>query len=474
MRFTRSLLCLGFVLALTAQSAWGQDGPVYSPFPSISSPYCPRDQGGQPIGVPAPGTTLAPGATTPGSTPAANSTVPSSTTPGANGTAQPSVFDGNTQGADMSGGGLASAGEMSGGASSGGGGMPGMIGDFIGPYALQQVPFKAVFPDGTVFRGTNIEALPILSRGPYKIAENESPQPQDRVFVTFNYYRIEGAFPDPSPTINSIDLYRQVVGFEKTFLNGHASIGARVPFFQSYYAGRTYAVDTIDGPAFVSYDNSFINFDESELGDVTLILKFAMGCCKTGKLCSFGVAATIPTGPDLRAYDIATGLEKDIHSGLLQPYVGTLYTCGGWYVHYFSSIVFPLHTGDDPIIWFNDLGVGYFLYGNPECAVAQQCGAPMIENNYGGACITSIVPTLEVHYNSALTNGGRFDYVQADSGSLPFVVTDEIVRMSNSFVLTGGVHVGLFGKSTLTVGAAVPLTVQPFDVEAIAQLNVRF
>jgi hypothetical protein len=46
--------------------------------------------------------------------------------------------------------------------------------------------------------------------------------------------------------------------------------------------------------------------------------------------------------------------------------------------------------------------------------------------------------------------------------------------MSQSLIVTGGVHFGLMGASTLTIGAAVPLNVQPYDIQGIVQLNWRF
>jgi hypothetical protein len=347
-------------------------------------------------------------------------------------------------------------------ASAGGGGMPGMIGDFIGPYALQLVPIRIDVVGGGTFYASSVEGLPILSRGPYKIAENESPQPQDRVFATFNYFRIEGSYPRPSPSISAIDLYRETVGFEKTFLNGHASIGLRVPFFQSYYQGRTLVF-----PDFVqNYDNTFINLDTAEIGDTSLILKFALGSCRYAKLCSFGLVLTIPTGPDTTAYDPFTGLEEDIHSGIAQPWFGYLYTMGGWYIQGFHSVAIPLHTGDDVVVMFNDIGVGYYLYGDPTC-----CAGDMY---YDGALITSIVPTLELHLNTPLTNGGEFEYLNTGAAVF-YVPSDEAnVLMDQSLVLTAGVHFGLMGASTLTVATAVPLTDQAFDIEAIVQFNCRF
>ena len=477
MRLTRSLCGLGFVLALAAPSAWGQDAPAYSPFPSLSSPYCPRDQAGQPAGVPA--TALPTGVT-------------------ANGQPAPAP-DGSAPAMNVNGG-LDSASGMGGGlASGGGGGMPGMIGDFLGAYYLRTVPV-VIYNTATGDRDPAIalSGLPILSRGPYKIADNESPEPQDRVFLNYNYFKIRGNYPDIAPFVEGIDLHRLTVGFEKTFWNGHASVGLRAPFFSSNYNGRTLIQPNADN----GFDVAVPLVDEledSELGDITLIFKASMGCCVQHKLCTFGLAVTIPTGPSIEAFDLSTYNFQDKHSGILQPFVGYLWTGNNWYVHGFFSVAFPTHTGDDVITLFSDIGFGYYLYGS--VPGLHGCGGAGCGSNgcYGGCAgagdccgmgcwgdcsmlgglmptwLTSIVPTVEFHLNTPLTNGGKFDYFQDSPGSISYVVsTDQNVLMSQSLIMTGGVHFGIMNSSTLTVGAAVPLNVQPFDVEGIVQLNVRF
>src|SRR5947199_364940 len=65
----------------------------------------------------------------------------------------------------------------------------------------------------------------------FKISENQSPQPQDRFFYTFNYYynlnsAVDRRFDTP---INDLRAYREILGFEKTFDQGRASIGLRMP-----------------------------------------------------------------------------------------------------------------------------------------------------------------------------------------------------------------------------------------------------
>lgn len=99
---------------------------------------------------------------------------------------------------------------------------PPMFGDL--PY-IEQDNFTSLLPHiEQDFKSINAKhVLPIVTQyGALKIAENESPLPQDRVFLTYNYY---------SEVLDS-DFHRETLGFEKTFLGGEASIGLRVPAFE--------------------------------------------------------------------------------------------------------------------------------------------------------------------------------------------------------------------------------------------------
>ncbi len=96
----------------------------------------------------------------------------------------------------------------------------------------------------------------------------------------------------------------------------------------------------------------------------------------------------------------------------------------------------------DVTILFNDIGVNYWLYrGSPD------------------RLLSFVVPTIEAHLTTPL-NHRNFDG--------PIVVPDTLI-------LTGGVHLGLFRNSTLSLGVATPVTgPRPFSVETFVQFNWRF
>src|SRR5262249_9784990 len=67
-----------------------------------------------------------------------------------------------------------------------------------------------------------------------KISENQSPRPQDRVFFTFDYFaNVNGPLNERlGAPIRDIRVYRYIFGVEKTFDDGNASIGIRLPLDQ--------------------------------------------------------------------------------------------------------------------------------------------------------------------------------------------------------------------------------------------------
>jgi hypothetical protein len=295
--------------------------------------------------------------------------------------------------------------------------------DIVGPngqvFALANtiVPVGTPYPAGPLpgfqAQGGRIQAL--VAQGAFKITENESPRPQDRVFATYNYFNNVGSGLNP-PGLPQSDVHREVIGFEKTFLDGNASIGMRLPFIQ------------------VTGDGSV---RRSDIGDLDIIGKYAfINDCETGNVLSAGLVATAPTGGNF-----APDGAPDIHTWLLQPFVGGIYNLGDFYVQGFSSVLIPLEN-TDVLYWFNDLGFGYRLYQRDKCC---------------DRLISSVTPIFEVHISTPLNHHG------ADQGGIDIVD------------LTFGATVGIGERSALNLGFVTPVTgPNPFDFELQVQFNWRF
>jgi hypothetical protein len=226
----------------------------------------------------------------------------------------------------------------------------------------------------------------VVSFGSFKISDNESVAPVDRVFLTYNYYDVDGFHG------NSSSLNREVFGFEKTFLDGRASFGMRVPFSQ--------VGEGLGG--------------SSDVDGLSFLGKYAFWRSEeTGSLISGGLVVTVPTGPDIL---LAPG--NTINTTLLQPYVGYAFNFGRFYLQGFSEIIVPT---DDTFSTFvaNDIGIGYRLESCP------------------------VTPTFEFHTNNALNHQGSggtplgFVDTAAITGGFHTLIGKSILTLGVSTPVTG-------------------------------------
>ncbi len=385
MRLSRSVYSLGICLALaySQAQAGGPPGPdCLTPNRVLVPPGC--APGAAMPGTPAPGMAATPG--TPGAAPSdTGMTAAPSTTPGAA---------------------FASAGEA--GGETAGSFNPTMFGDLIGITGRRVVRLSSGH--------TAVVTVPINSS--FKITENESPRPLDRVFLNYNFFdRVDSAINGPgAPGTN---IHFETIGFEKTFMDGNASFEMRLPFYQ------------VDAPS--------ADTRQSEIGDLTMILKYAfVNDRQTGNLISGGLGLTVPTGKSF-----AIPGESDISDVLIQPFVGYIFNLNrDLYIHGFSSIVVPTDSRDVTLL-FNDIGVGYYLYNSPE-----------------DRFLTSIVPTLELHVNTPLNHRGALD----SPVGFPDVVD-----------ITSGAHFLFHRHCSVGMAVGVPVTgPKPYNVEALGNLNIAF
>jgi hypothetical protein len=267
----------------------------------------------------------------------------------------------------------------------------------------------------------------------FKIAENQSPQPQDRVFFTFNYFNdlneaLNRRFEAP---VGGMTAFRYVFGVEKTFDDGWGSVGARLP------------LDQLSANSTISGNFAKPGGTSTSLNDLSLFTKYVLKADpETGSLISVGLEMTLPTGPSQFA---GAKYIEGIHSTEIQPFIGYLLIRDRFYLHGFTSMSAPTSVRNVTMV-YNDVGVGYFLFRaeDPDCF------------------IRNIAPTFEVHVNSPLTHR---DWFNANDPSGTADVVD----------LTYGVNVGLSRSAVLTFGWVTPVTgPRPFNYEAVLLFNWRF
>lgn len=244
-------------------------GTPYAPgMPSApGSPYSPGTPWAP--GTPyAPGTPWAPGTpSTPGTpgTPATPGTPGTPSTPGTPGTPETPGTPGAPGAPSTPGTGDSGAGGSAVGGGGGEGGSdslasasPNMIGDLLG--AGRSVSFIILRDRGPTF----IEATGSTSIVNPKVAENNSPIPRDRIGFRYNYFnnavRIVGLSDQtifaPQQSLNGFirptrtkeyDYHLYTFNFEKTFLDGMASVEGRLPIRTSLSSTINYSVGRIQG-----------------------------------------------------------------------------------------------------------------------------------------------------------------------------------------------------------------------------------
>jgi hypothetical protein len=302
---------------------------------------------------------------------------------------------------------------------------PGMFGDLIGIQGQKVISLPAGVTAGSVPHGVQIISgnraivvAPLPTRGAFKITENESPVPTNRVFFDYTYYNgVNRLFSDVPGT--SADLHREMMGFEKTFLDGNASFGLRLPFLE--LTGQSNDVE------------------DSHVGDVSLVFKYAfINNKETGNVLSGGMVLTVPTGEELVVQN-----ESSIHSTVFQPFIGWLYNINNnFFFQGFSSLAVPTDARDVTLL-FNSIGAGYHVYRSEEA----------------DAVLRGIIPVAELHINTPLNHRGL------DSTPLGF---------SDSVNFTGGVYLQ-FRRATMGICVGTPMTgPKPYEFEASASLNFRF
>jgi len=252
--------------------------------------------------------------------------------------------------------------------------------------------------------------------GRQKAANNNSPIPQNRAFLNYNY------LANTSLHDGGVGVHRFTPGIEGVFPGGNFSGELRIP-----------VASTFDSDSILTGGSSR---DQLEIGNVHVMLKRLL-CWQPDLVLSAGLGATFPTANYLHFFndnnrELIRVENRAVH---LLPFVAGAWSDGGWFVQSFLQLDYDANgnpvkidngqglvdVGDfeDSTYLYFDIGAGYWL----------------IKNRQGG-WITGVAPTMELHYNSALD-------------------TSEGVRSASGFTLGG--NRGQVELVNLLVGATLEL-----------------
>jgi hypothetical protein len=293
-----------------------------------------------------------------------------------------------------------------------------MIGDFFAnPYVYGDVS-QSYYQD--------IGALSLAGGDRrFKISDNTSPIPRDRLYFTYNHFH-NALFTTDG---RQIDLNRYTFGGEKTFWDRLASVDFRLPV-----AG---------GLASDQFQDGIDNDEDTVFGNATIVPKAIIAAGDIW-LMSVGLGINLPTADDgslrLPNGELITVENEAVH---LLPFLGfyaspndALYAIGYLQLDFDTSgnsvtrsapNLPSLHgVLQDPTLLHADVAFGYWIYRNE------------------GSRLTGIAPQLEFHYTTTVQDSD---------------VANGVVPVTSRFdllTLTAGVNVQLY-RSFLTLGCAVPL-----------------
>ena len=292
--------------------------------------------------------------------------------------------------------------------------------------------------------GTQASAVGLNSFHTFKIAEDESPWPKNRGYFDFNSY---GNVPGTD------EISRLMAGFERTFWDGQASIGFRLPIW---------SVDVEDRPtAFPA--GTVVPFGSAgthnAVGDLAITLKAKLAERSAGVLTS-GLSFVLPTGPDtLGNVDPFYSMNNVSHRGALQPWLGWYRSAQsldyGFFTQGFVAFDLPIDQDDADYLYL-DLGTGYRVP----------------RDGY----ITAITPMFEAHWSTPIADAAQTISLTplgtARVGPGAGLLTSGVLGYRNQVNLTTALNFELANSMNLVVGFAIP-TVGPqvMDYELIGQLN---
>src|SRR5262249_35707836 len=193
---------------------------------------------------------------------------------------------------------------------------------------------------------------------------------------TFNYFNnlnaaLNKKFESP---VDELRAYRYIFGFEKTFDQGRGSVGIQFP------------LDNLTAEATVQGDFAWPGVSAAARKNLTVFSKYILNYNpQAGSLISAGLAVTPRTGPDTFA---GAKYLVGVNDTTVQPFVGYIWRRDRFYLHGFVALDVPTSIRDVTMV-YNDIGIGYYAYRNPD------------PNGF----LMALVPTFEVHVNDPLTHG---------------------------------------------------------------------
>lgn len=268
--------------------------------------------------------------------------------------------------------------------------------------------------------------------GRNRVSTDSSPAPRDRVIFNYDFVSDNNLYPS-GPTMN-----RFVLGFEKTFFNGLASVEFRFPF-----AATVSSTSNADGT---------FGSGHAEVGNLFVVMK-AILHSEESWMMSGGIGLSIPTADDVRLNLGGSDLVKIRNDALiLTPFVAALWTptnrlfAQGWLGVSFDTNGNPAQADLDG----KGLHTTGRLYDPTTLQMDAQLGYWLIHPYGRHGLLRGLAPFVEFHYNQQLSGQNT-----VTRGS--FSLTSGFDQLSEFNVSTGAAtQIG--DNTNLMIGATFPMT----------------
>lgn len=331
--------------------------------------------------------------------------------------------------------------------------MPKMYGDML------ILGTAAIDDSGFGFDG--ITTYPIA--GLSKVAENNSPIPQDRLFFIQNHFhnavKTEQDIIAVGAVSDDAHVNRSTFGIEKTWLNDMASIEVRLPFLTTGDL-RTASPLTTDN----------VNFDGVGLTLKALLYEGSKGAI------SCGLGSMIPVGDETTFTTTIGSYVIDSETFHLSPFLAASRQIGdNWFTQGFVQVDFPI---DDDDVTATVTGTTFDAGSVAPPTLLHldgSLGAWLYRNQYA-RFLTGFASMMELHYTRSISDVNTLSF----EDPIPITLGDFTQGKPGGIELlnlTAGMHFEIRNQTTFRIAAVAPLLEgvrRAFDTEVQFQINRHF
>ncbi|MFT4555074.1 MAG: hypothetical protein ACKVII_02060 [Planctomycetales bacterium] len=279
------------------------------------------------------------------------------------------------------------------------------------------------------------------------IARNNSALVRDRFYVAYEH--TTGALSASSQSVmsNNASLDRTILGLEKVFLDGQASLEIRLPFA----AQRDFTF------------NRFSIQGDGEFGNVGLIGKLQLAKTENNVV-SAGLAVQLPTGGDINGEFDSRAFTIVNDAVIISPFLAFAATPdSNWFYQGFAQADFTAKGNT-----FSGLGQSTEFDSQSLLRLSGGGGRWFFRKNQG--LLRGLAGLAELHFTTTLEDSDSTTLVSMASAQ----TLSNVERHQSVLNLTSGLHLELPGKANARVGVNVPLRDdQRFhDATLMVQVNI--